>query len=121
MTRVPPERVFLLWPTTSYRADAFLEAARRLGVEVAIGSDRCHELAALFSSGDAPYYQAVPLDFRDPEHASRQIQEAVREKPVRAIVSTDDHTTAIAARAAVALGLATNPVRAVEAARNKRL
>src|SRR5262249_49641039 len=88
---------------------------------VAIGSDRCHELAALFSSGDAPYYQAVPLDFRDPEHASRQIQEAVREKPVRAIVSTDDHTTAIAARAAVALGLATNPVRAVEAARNKRL
>src|SRR5262245_46852912 len=114
-----PDRVLLLWPTTSYRAEDFLEAARRLGVEVAIGSDRCHELAKLSPTGAEPYYQALPLDFRDLERAVGQICAAFAEQPFAAVIPTDDATSVLAAHAAAALGLQGNPIEAVEAARNK--
>ena len=39
------DRLLLLLPTTTYRADPFLEAARRLNLEVVVGSDFCHVLA----------------------------------------------------------------------------
>src|SRR5688572_1517547 len=41
----PAARVLLLLPTTTYRADPFLDAARRMGVEVTLASDRCASLA----------------------------------------------------------------------------
>jgi len=34
------DRVLLLIPTTSYKAQAFMDAAERLGVEVLVGTDR---------------------------------------------------------------------------------
>ena len=40
--RSMPPRVLLLVGATSYRADAFLAAARRLGVDVVIGTDPAH-------------------------------------------------------------------------------
>lgn len=111
------ERVLLLMPTTTYRADAFLEAARRMEVEVALASDRCHVLAA-----DSPHAArgALPLDFRDRDGAARAIAEAHAARPLAAIVPTDDATTIIAAKAAELCGLAQNPVDAVAAARDKR-
>jgi biotin carboxylase len=114
------DRVLLLWPTTSYRADDFLAAARRLGIEVSIGSDRCHEIAKLWPHGEEPYYQAVPLDFRHPERAVGAICTLFAERPLGAVVPTDDHTAVVAAMAAEALGLPANPPGAVWAARDKR-
>ncbi len=110
------ERVLILMPTTTYRLDAFLEAARRLGVEVVLASDRCPRIAAEHPEAELG---AVPVRLDDEEGAVRAIVAAARERPVRAVVATDDATVAIAARAATELGLPANPVEAVRAARNK--
>src|SRR5262245_22366365 len=83
------DRILLLWPKTTYQAEDFLAAAKRLGAEVVIGSDRCHELARMWPRGEEPYYQAVPLDFRDVGAAVEQIRKL---GPVCTIVPTDDHT-----------------------------
>lgn len=41
----PSRRLLLLIPTTTYRADPFLEVARRMNLEVVLGSDICKLLA----------------------------------------------------------------------------
>ena len=110
-------RILLLWPKTTYQAEDFLAAAKRAGAEVVIGSDRCHEIAKLWPSGEEPYYQAVPIDFRDLDAAVAQI----RALAPQAVIPTDDHTSVIAARAAEALGLPQNPPAAAAAARNKKM
>jgi uncharacterized protein YbjT (DUF2867 family) len=58
-----PERVLLLASTRAYHADDFAAAAERLGVEVMLGTDRCHVLAETWPEG------ALALDFRDPDAA----------------------------------------------------
>ena len=109
-------RILLLWPKTTYQAEDFLLAAKRAGAEVVIGSDRCHEIAKLWPSGQEPYYMAVPIDFRHPKKAVEQI----RVLAPQAIIPTDDLTSELAARASAALGLPANPPDAAEAARNKK-
>jgi biotin carboxylase len=115
------DRVLLLWPTTSYRAEDFLAAAARMRVEVVLGTDRCHELAKIWppEAGAAPYYAAFPLDFRAPERAAGEIADLARAQAVRAIVPTDDATAVLAAQASERIGLPCNPVAAVRAARDK--
>jgi hypothetical protein len=54
-------RLLLLVPTTSYRISDFLGAARRLDVEVTVGSNR-RQVLEKFSPG-----RTVTLDFRDSE------------------------------------------------------
>jgi biotin carboxylase len=105
-------RVILLISTTTYRAEAFLEAARRLNVEVVPGIDVGPALAA---AGQAE----LGLDFRNVAASVRAIGRFAATRPVRAVVPVDDSGTVIAARASAALGLPHNPVEAVEAARDK--
>ncbi len=107
--------VAVLLPQSSYRADDLLAAARKLGVEVFVASDRCHVLAEQWTEG------SLPLDFTDPEGAARALADAVRAREPRAVLGTDDQTAVIAARTARLLGLPHDPPEAVEAARNKRL
>src|SRR5205085_9583627 len=110
----PPEPcVLLLMATRTYRAKAFLEAARRLGVAVVVGSERRQALAR-----HAPN-TTLALDLRHPERAARQIAAFAAEQPLAAIVGVDDDTTLVAAVAAEALGLPHNPVEAVRASRDK--
>jgi biotin carboxylase len=106
----------LLVSTTGYTGDAFLEAARSLGVPTLVGSDRCHVLAA-----EWPLEGRVTLDFRHPEEAVRQLVEASRERPLGAIVPTSETTARIAAMASERLGLRHNPPAAAHAAANKRI
>ena len=61
--------LLLLIPTTSYRTRDFLEAAQRLGVEVAVGSNQDSVLSA-FSHG-----RTTQIDFADPDHAVDPIVE----------------------------------------------
>ena len=107
------DRLLLLIPTTSYRVGDFLEAARRLDVEVTVGSDR-RQILEEFAEG-----RTVTLDFGDPERGTRQIVDFARRLPLRAIVATDEETTLLAARASEALGLPHNSPRSVAAAGNK--
>src|SRR5882672_44646 len=88
-------RVLLLTTPNTYRAQAFLAAAERLGVEVLIATDM----------------QA--------EQAVAAIVAVAAERPLNAIIAVDDNGSLLAARASAALGLAHNAPDAAEAARDK--
>ncbi len=109
----PTNRVLLLMATQTYRASAFLEAASRLDLTVAVGSEEAPVLGHLNPSGN------LQVDFHDLEGATDQIVEFASEYPLKAIVSTDDDGVVLAAMASDALGLSHNPLVAVRAARDK--
>jgi biotin carboxylase len=106
-------RLLLLLPTTTYRTEAFVEAARKLGVELVCASQRPSTLEGL-----APE-TLLTLDFGAPEAAAARVAAWSQGRPVHAVVGVDDLTTTVAAAIAERLGLRTNPVAAVAAARNK--
>ncbi len=106
-------RLLLLMTTATYRASAFLEAARRLDVPVVVGSDREQALAA------ASPARHLTLDFLAPEKATGAIVEFAKHYPIRAVVAADDDGAILAAMAAAALGLPHSGVDAVAAARDK--
>ncbi len=103
-------RVLLLLPTASYRAADFLTAARTLGAEVVVASER-----RLVSIGDAQ----LTLDLRRPEVAAEAIAAVAAERPLDAVVAVDDQGVRVAALAATRLGLSGNPLQAAAATRDK--
>jgi biotin carboxylase len=111
----PPGELLLLVPTTSYRLDDFRAAARRLGVPLVVGSDRCHKIEDAFGA----QAELLSLDYRRPARAAEQIAEAARKRPIRGIVPASDPTAVIAALAAERLGLPHNPPEAARRAANK--
>ena len=106
-------RLLLLASKLGYQTHSFVEAARRLGVEVTIGSDRCHQLDDPWADG------AVPLHFDEPEQAAERLAEAVRTTPVHAILALGDRQTATAAYAARILGLRSSSPESVNNCRSK--
>ena len=60
-------RVLLLLPTTTYRSEAFIEAATRLKVDVTVASERRNTLTHLNPSG------LLTLDFKHPERAVKKV------------------------------------------------
>lgn len=106
-------RLLLLLPTTTYRTEAFVEAARKLGVDLVCASERPSTLEDL-----APD-TLLTLDFSDPRAAASRVAEWSRGRPVDAVVGVDDPTTTVAAVIAERLGLRANPAAAVAAARDK--
>jgi hypothetical protein len=99
--------------TTTYRAHAFLEAARRLNVPVTVGSERSQVLSSANPAGH------LTLDFAAPEEATRTIVAFANGSPIGGIVAADDDGVILAAMAAASLGLPHNPGAAVAAARDK--
>src|SRR5258705_5193071 len=110
----PQRRVLLLTTPNTYRAQAFLAAAERLGVEVVIATDMPAELADRWG-------QQLGLDFQRIEQAVAAIVAFAAEHPLNAIIAVDDSGSLLAARASAALGLAHNAPDAAEAARDKFL
>lgn len=104
----------LLLPMTSYKAEDFLAAAGRLGVEVVAATDRRQALEA-----DAPGH-SLAVDYRDEDAGVARIVAFAGERPLDAVVGTDDETVVLAAAASRALGLRHNPPDAVRRTRNKR-
>jgi biotin carboxylase len=109
----PTPRLLLLASKLGYQTRSFAEAAKGLGVEVVIGSDRCHQLDDPWSDG------AIPLHFTEPEAAATSLIEAVRARPVSAILALGDSQTVTAAYAARRLGLRYNSSESVENCRSK--
>ncbi len=106
-------RVLLLLPTKTYRAKDFVAAARRLGVDVVVGSERRQAMAD--AMGDRAI--VVPLGNVD---AAVDIILALHDRlPLDAVLAVDDQGVAVAAAASARLGLAHNPVDAVAATRDK--
>jgi biotin carboxylase len=111
----PVTRIVLLAATRTYRAGAFLDAARELGIEVTVGSERPQALESLNPAGH------LVIDPRDSEVAGRRVAEFGRRHMVKAVLAADDDMALTAAHAAAELGLPHHPVSAVRAARDKRL
>ena len=51
-----PPAVVLVLPKSGYRNDDFLAAAKRLGAEVIVASDVCHQLADEWAAALAHHY-----------------------------------------------------------------
>ncbi len=113
-TEKEQKRVLLLMSPATYRAGAFLSAAKKLNLAVVVGIDLPETLSE---------YWHVPLglDFADPQASVRTIVDYAREHPIHAVLSVDDSASELAALANAALGLAQNSPRAAEAARDKLL
>ncbi|HEY0399364.1 MAG TPA: hypothetical protein VGF00_13305, partial [Acidimicrobiia bacterium] len=106
-------RVLLLLPTGTYKAPDFLEAARRLDVDVVVASETAQTLA------DAMGDRALVVDLADPEASAAAINALAARYPLDAVVGVDDQGVMIAALAGERLGLAHNAPEAVARTRNK--
>ncbi len=98
--------------SATYRAGAFLQAARGLGLQVIAGVDLPPDLAP-------PRPDRLALSFGQPDAAVAALVDYARANPVGALLAVDDGATLIAARAAAALGLPHNALDAAYAARDK--
>src|ERR1035437_6086449 len=76
-------RVLLVLPTRTYRAGAFLEAARRLGVETVVASDEGSTLSYLHPERE------LVIDLEDPAAAARAVAERASGWPIDAVVPVD--------------------------------
>lgn len=103
-------RVLLVLPTATYRAPDFLDAARTLGAEVVVASER--EQALAHTMGD----RAVTIDLCDPETSAASIAAL---KDLEAVVGVDEQGVLIAAHASAKLGLPHNTPKSVSVTRNK--
>jgi biotin carboxylase len=106
------KRILIVAATTGYQTRLFSDAARRLGMDVVLATDRCHVLEDPW--GD----HAVPVRFDDPQAAADAIVQA---GPFDGILAVADRQAFLAAVAAERLGLPYNSPVSVEAARNKFL
>jgi biotin carboxylase len=108
-------RVLLVATTTGYQTRAFGEAAERLGIDIALATDRCKTL-------DDPWRdRAIPVRFHDEEASVTAIVREAGRAPFAGVLAVGDRPVIVAARAAAALGLRFHPPHAARAAHNKRL
>lgn len=108
-------RIMLLSTTTGYEAQDFVQAAQHLGVEVVLGTNRCHVL-------DDPWHDhALPLRFEQPQEAAAHIVELAHSRPVDAILAVGETPVLTAALANQALGFRHHTPAAAAASRNKLL
>lgn len=104
-------RVLLVLPTSTYRAQDFIEAARALGAEVVVASEVDQALSG--AMGD----RFVRIDLCDAAASAELI--ASRAPALDAVVGVDEQGVLVAAHAAQRLGLAHNPPDAVAITRDK--
>ena len=102
-------------PTTTYRTKAYLDAARRVGVDVVAASEWPSTLAAHNPKG------LLTLDLFNADEAARQAQQYANEYAIDAVIPVDEDTAVAAAAIADGLRLNYNPPAAARAAKNKRL
>jgi biotin carboxylase len=110
-----PRRILLLMAAKTYRAKAFMTAARRLGVDVVVGSDERGPLSRKTGGSQ------IGLDLARPARSAARIVKIAEDRPFDAIVNVDDVTTVVAAQAATKLGLVSNSVDAARITRDKYL
>jgi predicted ATP-grasp superfamily ATP-dependent carboligase len=109
--------LILLASKLGYQTRSFAETAKRLGVDVIIGSDRCHQLDDPWADG------AIPVHFEEPRDAAARLAEAIKGRPgeqkIGAVLALGDRQTATAADAARLLQLAYNSPESVENCHSK--
>ena len=114
------KRVLVFAGKLGYQTRSFDAAARKLGVELAFVTDRCHQLEDPW--GD----RAIAVHFESPEVAAYTVLEEVRRNSQRpdgqrvdGILALGDRPAVAAAYVARGLGLTYNHPAAVDACRSK--
>jgi len=105
---VQGKRVLLLVPAVTYRATDFVLAAKRLELDLVIGSD-----GALPLGGQA----VVHADADDPRSTAERV--LAQAGPLDAVIAADTQMLSLAAHIAATMGLPHNPVGAIAAAADK--
>src|SRR5256885_11514464 len=113
MLRPDTPRLLLLLPTASYRTAAFVEAARRLGVDLSVASER----PSTFQ--DANPRGLLTLHLSDPARAAAEARAFAQEHPLQGVVGADDDTAVGAGAIAGGLGLVGNEGAAAPAGPGK--
>ena len=90
-----------------------MEAARRIGADLTVASERPSTLEAANPAG------LLTLDFQNPARAAEAVRAFSADHPIQGAVGVDDDTAIVAAAIAERLKLKGNPVHAAEAARDK--
>src|SRR5205823_1570675 len=90
MLRPGTPRLLLLLPTATYRTAAFVEAARQVGVDLTVASER----PSTFQ--DANPGGLVTLDLSDPDRAAAEALAFAQEHPLQGVVGVDDDTARVA-------------------------
>ncbi len=105
--------ILLLLPTATYRAEAFLKAARRLNISVTIGCEQAGRW------DDSPSNKVLLLNFQNLKASQDRVAQFAKTHPLDGIIGVEDTTSYIAASLASFLGLPHHSPKAASAARNK--
>jgi len=108
------ERILLIAQPGSYRIAPYLNAARRMGLDVLLASRGEYSLITEIQQG-------LHVDLDDPTSALTNIVKAAREAPFAGVIGCDDTTVELAALAADAFALPHNPPAAARLTRRKDL
>jgi biotin carboxylase len=106
------KRILILATTTGYQTREFAEAARRVGAEPVLATDRCHRLDDPWGDG------AITVRFHNTARYAGLLE---ANGPFDGIVAVGDRPAFLAALAAERLGIPFHPPAAVEACRSKYL
>ena len=92
-------RVLILLAKTTYRARSFVEASRKLGLEISVGSNHRQSLSEFVPGSSL---------FLDPGNIQVSVEEIVNfhsKFPLHSIVAAEDEFCVLAAAAAESIGL----------------
>jgi formate-dependent phosphoribosylglycinamide formyltransferase (GAR transformylase) len=104
------KHLLIVATTTGYQLKMFREAARRLGADVSLATDRCHVL-------DDPWGDhAIPVRFEAPEESAAALAQG---RSFDAVVAVGDRPAYLAALTAERLGVPFHRPQAAAAAINK--
>lgn len=106
-------RLLLIAPPNSYRTVAYVDAARRCGVQVLIASEGKFSLVSEVAGG-------LHTDLSDPVALDVLLAENLQ-RPFCGVVATDDSTVELGSRVAQSLGLPHNPPSAARLSQRKDL
>jgi biotin carboxylase len=106
-------RVLLFATTTGYQIRMFDDAARRLGIELRLVSDRCQVL-------DDPWRDhAIPAQYHDLDASLHTLEQAFAQQAIDGVLAVGDRPAVLAARAACRFGVPWHSVAGAEASRHK--
>lgn len=108
-------RILLAASTLGYQTRSLAEAARRLGVDVTLATDRCHILP------DPWLDHAIPIRFEHPVESADALARELASTHIDGVIALSDPPTTIAALTAQRLGVPFHPPEATERSRDKAL
>src|ERR1700683_2867618 len=109
------KRLLLLAATTGYQIRVFADAARRLGADLTLATDRCHVMEDPW--GD----RAIPVKFDHMPESLEASLAALRGMKFDGVAAVGDRPAILAAEAAEMLGAPFHPPAAARACNDKHL